>query len=276
MKNNRPFINDIWSPEQVQAGWDRFESCKTFADWEYLQENEKKLYSSSISYHPVDYSKVDSPITKKDYRFQKIAECNSINFEELLEKVTREQSNAEFKEDRVSGERKSFDSDLEFLKSVGFATTEEVKVVKVTEELFPELTNIVDQFDLDYCNTQLRYNLIGSMLHLHTDSCFGAWRNLEQLRDLPFNHVTKSPEGYYMFRILIPLEDWQPGHVVGFEEEMWTWKAGDALVFDWANLKHYTCNLSFKSRYQFRITGVTTNPNHWLFDHINNDKVKSL
>ena len=276
MTQHRPFHNDIWSPEQVEAGWKKFESCKTFGDWELLQENEKKLYSSTISYYPVDYSKLDLPIKKKDYTFQKIAECNSINFDKLLKKVELEQSKAEYKEDRVSGERKSFDSDLDFLKKVGFVTSEEVKVVKVTQEVFPELTNIVEQFDLDYCNTQLRYNLIGSMLHLHTDSCFGAWRNLEELRNLPFNHVTKSPKGYYMFRILIPLEDWQPGHVVGFEDKMWTWKAGDAVVFDWANAKHYTCNLSFKARYQFRITGVTTNPNHWLFDCINNDTVKIL
>jgi len=73
--------------------------------------------------------------------------------------------------------------------------------------------------------------------------------------DNNFSKVTniipvKDPTRYTMF-----LQDWQPGHIFVYKDQMVTnYKAGD--IFEWSDpeLLHGVANLSFENRYTLQIT----------------------
>ena len=95
--------------------------------------------------------------------------------------------------------------------------------------------------------------------------------------DLPFDTLTKSPKGYYAFRCMIALTEYHPGQVFGFQNDYWTnWTVGDVITFDWAHASHYTANASLAPRAYIKISGVTKNKNHWIFDNLNTNNITQL
>lgn len=62
-----------------------------------------------------------------------------------------------------------------------------------------------------------------------------------------------------VMRVMIALNDWQPGHFFSYGNYMHTgWHAGDVHTFDWKNIPHSTANAGHEPRITLQITGVTT------------------
>ena len=120
------------------------------------------------------------------------------------------------------------------------------------------LTNMVDDFDnfptlyamADYfgitgedgtAKKRAHVQLTGQMFNLHIDK---LW-----------DRCPADPER--VARITIMLDDWQPGQFYMYGNYVYShWRAGEAHIFDWANVPHATANASNHPRPVIQITGL--------------------
>jgi hypothetical protein len=62
-----------------------------------------------------------------------------------------------------------------------------------------------------------------------------------------------------VIRIVVHLNDWQPGQCMGYGNGVHThWQAGDFHTFDHASVPHWTANATYEPRVSLLITGVKT------------------
>ena len=62
-----------------------------------------------------------------------------------------------------------------------------------------------------------------------------------------------------VMRIMIALNDWEPGHFFSYGNYTHTgWRAGDVTTFDWQNIPHSTANAGHGPRITLQMTGVVT------------------
>lgn len=258
---------------------------KTVEQWyQLLQNNIHPMVSHASSSYPLNYKEIDHPIELENFTFKKIAEIKSFDIDNTLKKLfddNRDIDSTNSKNCKIREE--NFSDEIKFLNKMGF--TQFPHIFNPTEEKYPEIFNLMKQFNLDFYISQFRIQAPGSTQQTHTDTLDCMWGELvhdknnksHDVTKIPFDPVTKCPVGYYAIRLLIPFTKFEPGHVIGFEDQVWAnWVQGDVITFDWANLYHYTANTSFSPRIVLKITGITSNPNHWIFDSINNDKIKIL
>ncbi len=60
---------------------------------------------------------------------------------------------------------------------------------------------------------------------------------------------------YWIYRAVVFLEDWQPGHYFEIDGEAWTdWRAGDAVSWRY-DVEHAAANIGITPRYTLQITG---------------------
>lgn len=123
-----------------------------------------------------------------------------------------------------------------------------------------KLEKIADLFHLTYPQV-IRYDvqLPGQMFYYHIDN-FGA--------------ILKSKRGDYerfadcdydqrkMIRLIIFLEDQQPGHVWQQGNEYLTWKKGDCFTWPWKDIPHGTANFGHSPRPTLNITGMLTDKSY--------------
>lgn len=259
---------------------------KSVDDWyHFLKNNVHPMVEHASSSHPLNYTELDHPLNVESFTFKKVAQVKSFDVNSTLEKIKRDNQDINVNNSQHCKTRmQHFQSEIEFLESLGF--TNYPHVFNPTEENYPEIYKLIENFDLDYSVFQFRIQLPGGTQETHVDALDSMWAELgETVKDgkfdsitkLPFDPVTKCPQGYYAVRFLIPFTPYEPGHVFGFEDEYWTnWTPGDVITFDWANIYHYTANSSLVPRIVLKITGITSNPNHWSFDAVNNNKTIDL
>lgn len=259
---------------------------KTVDQWyQFLQNTIHPMASHASSSYPLNYQEIDHPINLENFTFQKIGKIESFDIGKTLEKVYKDNPNIDGNNSQNCKIREeNFKDEIAFLAKMGFDKTPHVFNPPV--ETYPEIHKLMDKFDLDYYTSQFRIQAPGSTQVTHTDTLDCMWGELvngetndkvKNITKIPFDPVTKCPDGFYAIRFLIAFTKYEPGHVIGFEDQYWTnWNQGDIITFDWANIFHLTANTSFSSRIVFKITGVTSNPNHWIFDAINNNKVITL
>lgn len=245
--------NTVWSIDEQKKCLADYFDIKTWKEWkEFSKKWDPRFFRLITSQFPVNFNEVDhSPINLDRFTFEKIAEIKSFNCKHLYLYILKQCKN-----ENISPITKRIHIDKDFFDG---------KIHKWTETL-----------DLENLDIQLRCAFPGSTLTVHTDLNVNIWGSDESMNDKKFHHLTKSPEGYHAIRLLIALNDWVPGQVVGFENDLWQYKTGDVIAFEWSNARHYTSNVSWNTRAVLKITGITQNPNHWIFQNINNKKISTL
>ena len=274
--------SQFWKKEDLDSIRKEYlETVRTVEQWyKFLQKNNYPMATFASSSHPLDYSKIDHPINLEKFVYANVAKVESLDFDAILEKIKRDTAGVNSSNSKVCPTRvENFNHELEFLQSMGFAPGGHV--IRPTEEDYPELYELVKHFNFDHYLMQIRIQYPGSVQHAHTDALDCFWgdmiNNEVDLAKLPFDPVTKSPEGYYAIRLIMPFVDHEIGQVFGFEDEHWNdWKAGDVISFDWGHLMHYTANSSFVPRIILKITCITSDKIHWLFNNTNNGNITKI
>ena len=116
-------------------------------------------------------------------------------------------------------------------------------VSDLTWEVPHTFDKIAVWFGMDNCKMRLHVQRPGQVWNLHLDK-------LEK-----WNPEDPSK----VMRIMIALNDWEPGHFFSYGNYMHSgWHAGDVTTFDWRNLPHATANAGHGPRITLQMTGVVT------------------
>ena len=112
---------------------------------------------------------------------------------------------------------------------------------------YPMLCKMADYFGLEGGEGEIKkrvhVQLTGQMFNYHIDK---LW-----------DRSPEDPER--VARITIMLEDWKPGQFYMYGNYVYDrWQAGEAHIFDWANVPHATANASNHPRPTIQITGLKT------------------
>jgi hypothetical protein len=108
---------------------------------------------------------------------------------------------------------------------------------------YPTLTCMSEYFGIEDAKIRMHYQQPGQMFNLHIDKL------QERCPDDPERVI----------RITIMLADWEPGQFYSYGNYTYShWRAGDAHVFDWANVPHATANASRSMRPVLQVTGLKT------------------
>lgn len=96
-------------------------------------------------------------------------------------------------------------------------------------------------------------------------------RHIDKLWEWSHNEPTS------ICRVGIFLEDWQPGQFYMYGNYLYkNWKAGEAHIFDWANVPHCTANASNVPRASLLITGVMTDKTREILANASRDRIFKL
>ena len=115
-------------------------------------------------------------------------------------------------------------------------------------DTFPTLYKMMDYFGLEVggvegAKKRGHVQLTGQMFNLHIDK---LW-----------DRCLEDPER--VARIAIMLDDWEPGQFYMYGNYVYShWQAGEAHIFDWANVPHATANASNVPRAILQVTGLKT------------------
>lgn len=103
--------------------------------------------------------------------------------------------------------------------------------------------SVKDNFNLDSMTTTIHRLKPGCYLPIHSD-LYGTYRKLH------------ASDGKKIARIIVFLEDWQPGHMLDVEGVVYNqWSAGDHV--GWTNdTPHAAYNFGLVNRYTLQITGT--------------------
>lgn len=99
-----------------------------------------------------------------------------------------------------------------------------------------------------------RFGMDNSKMRLHVQRPGQMWNlHLDKLQKWNPDDPSK------VMRIMIALNDWEPGHFFSYGNYVHTgWRAGDVTTFDWQNLPHSTANAGHGPRVTLQLTGVVT------------------
>lgn len=130
---------------------------------------------------------------------------------------------------------------------------------------YPVLSKMVDYFgvtgDKERRKVRSHIQLTGQMFNLHIDKLWD--RNLN------------DPE--QICRITFFLDDWKPGQFYMYGNYIYDrWNAGEAHIFDWANVPHATANASNHPRPSIQITGLKSDVTRDIIANGNKDKIFKL
>lgn len=126
-------------------------------------------------------------------------------------------------------------------------------------DLAPVFAKMSSLFGLQDTMTRLHVQWPGQVWNLHIDK-LQKWN---------------PAEPSLVRRIMIHLQDWQPGHFWGYGNYVHTgWHMGDITTFDWQNVPHCTANAGRTPRCTLQVTGVETASTRDFLQHL--QEVKEL
>ena len=126
---------------------------------------------------------------------------------------------------------------------------------------YPTLTRISEYFGIEDAKIRMHYQQPGQMFNLHIDKL------QERCPD--------NPE--QVIRMTVMLADWEPGQFYLYGTTTYShWRAGDAHIFDWANVPHATANASRSMRPTLQITGLKTDRTQELLANASTEKRYSV
>lgn len=121
------------------------------------------------------------------------------------------------------------------------------------EKDFPKIQKMTDFFEFNKVKPfqkKLDEQMPNDQLMWHIDNLPGNPRP-ERVFGKDFKY--QEPDA---LRILIMLEDWQPGQIAQFGTMVYTqWKAGTIFTWEWSTLPHVTWNGSWYRRMALQLTG---------------------
>ena len=133
-------------------------------------------------------------------------------------------------------------------------------------EQFPTIYAMADYFGIagdaaQGAKKRAHVQLTGQMFNLHIDK---LW-----------DRCPEDPER--VARITIMLDDWQPGQFYMYGNYVYShWRAGEAHIFDWANVPHATANASNHPRATIQITGLKTNKTREIIEYAARTRIFKL
>jgi hypothetical protein len=133
-------------------------------------------------------------------------------------------------------------------------------------EQFPTIYAMADYFGIagdaaQGAKKRAHVQLTGQMFNLHIDK---LW-----------DRCPEDPER--VARITIMLDDWQPGQFYMYGNYVYShWRAGEAHIFDWANVPHATANASNHPRATIQITGLKTDKTREIIAKAAKDRIFTL
>lgn len=141
-----------------------------------------------------------------------------------------------------------------------------------------EVTNMLDDFDnFPVLQSLCDYFELADAPNLK-DGLKKKYRTHVQFTGQMFNrHIDKlwewcpeDPER--ICRIAVFLQDWEPGQFYMYGTKVLThWKAGEAHIFDWANVPHATANASHNPRVSLLLTGLKSDRTREIIANGNKD-----
>ena len=113
----------------------------------------------------------------------------------------------------------------------------------------PVMQKMIDALGMDNCRHKLHIQLTGEVVSMHMDKHYEL-------------------EGGEARRFLIALEDWEPGQIMIFGNQLCErWTAGDIITWEWRDIPHATANASLHKRPMLAVTGVVTEKTQDLIDN---------
>ena len=268
-----------WTDDEIEKAKQEYLIPKTVNEnKEWVSSGKYDLIQMISSFYPVNYKEiVNHPLTVEKFTFKQIAKITD-NITNIADNYLKKYQNINVN-NLPKGDKYTTGEDQQRLAEQGF--DREYISLSVSQENFPELHNIGKLLNFDSFTVGLHYQPPGGITPRHTDFFLSTWKELgdenPEILELPYDPILKGPKDYYALRCMVALTDWSPGQMFGFEEDHWTqWKIGDVIAFDWAHAKHYTANASFESRAYLKISGITTDKNHWIFNNINSGKITNI
>lgn len=277
----RLFNSNFWSHQEMEEAWQGFIDCKTYGDYaEYIDlgQPNRWIIGEMQSFYPIEYSKLDLPWKKDGFKFQKIAECKSLDMDAVYDEIEERTKHLTIETATYTcpGARPSLETELNFLDATNLSRN--LHITQITPDCFPDIYELSQNLQLENTRTIIRTHLPGVVLNSHCDKSASLFENYHtDVSNLPLNHILKTPEGYYIVFILIAINKQESGHIFAFENSMWEdYEAGDVITFDWCNIRHSTANAGWSRRHMIRICGITKDPNHWAFNNANKDLISYI
>lgn len=149
----------------------------------------------------------------------------------------------------------------------GGGNPKKLMLTNMTDELedYPMLIKMKEHFGVlggkDEMKVRSHVQLTGQMFNLHIDK---LW-----------DRCIEDPE--QVCRITFFLEDWKPGQFYMYGNYIYErWKAGEAHIFDWANVPHATANASNFARPSIQITGLKSDRTREIIANGSRDTIFKL
>lgn len=144
----------------------------------------------------------------------------------------------------------SKDIDAEEYDLIRAGVDADLALTNLEYELKPVFQKMVDALKLEgKQQSRVHVQMPGHVWNMHIDK-------LEK-----FNLEDPSR----VFRFMIMLEDWKPGHFIQYGNFVHTqYKAGEIYSFDWMNVPHCTANAGFDPRCTLLVTGTASTETYKL------------
>ena len=229
------------------------------SNWDWTVAHSEYHFDNNIIDQEGDWVKVlgifDNPLQWKDERDSLVASATkSINWE------TRKYYGDK---DDVSPMLAQEEYDI----AAGGVDPKELMLTNLVDDFdaYPTISKMVDFFGVEGSKDEMKVRAhvqhTGQMFNLHIDK---LWER-----------CIDDPER--ICRITFFLDDWTPGQFILMGNyHYWGWKAGEAYIFDWANVPHATANASNVVRPTIQITGLKTERTRELIANGSKDTVFKL
>ena len=127
----------------------------------------------------------------------------------------------------------------------------EVSMYQGSYTIGPVMQQMIDTIGMDNSRHKLHIQVTGEVVSMHMDK-----------------HYEKETHGGEARRFLIALEDWEPGQILIFGNQICErWTAGDIITWEWRDMPHGTANCSLYKRPMLAVTGIVTKQTQDLIDN---------
>lgn len=160
---------------------------------------------------------------------------------------------------------------------------EEYDIAKAGGNPKLEITNMLDEFDdlpvlksmCDYFGIEDAPNLKKGLKKKYRSHAQFTGQMFNKHIDKLWEWCPEDPER--IVRIAIFLQDWVPGQFYMYGTKVLThWRAGEAHIFDWANVPHATANCSSDPRVSLLLTGLKSDRTRAIIEQGTKDTIFEL
>ena len=127
----------------------------------------------------------------------------------------------------------------------------EISMYQGSYTIGPVMQQMIDTIGMERSRHKLHIQVTGEVVSMHMDK-----------------HYEKETNGGEARRFLVALEDWEPGQILIFGNQICErWTAGDIITWEWKDMPHGTANCSLHKRPMLAVTGIVTKQTQDLIDN---------